>query len=240
MSKGIYIGNSNSARKVTDIRVGVSGSARTVTKGYIGVNGVAKQFFPAFKYTWARYNCDKTLKYITEGTSQTGNIVDLIDPYKEGEYGDYVYNRSSLYVAYSHDYEITDDGKIKLLNRTEDSLYYSYLNSLWDPNVSRENLEEFNKTVLFYTHGNSKKAPPETVDVVYSAHMNETTETTYTAQYKFNSNPVGPENRWWRIIGFFREWSPSITRGTFIDYVYSNEKDYPDNGASGNYWYVLQ
>ena len=48
MAKGIYIGVSNKARKVTDIYFGVSNKARRVTKAYIGVGGVARLFYSAY------------------------------------------------------------------------------------------------------------------------------------------------------------------------------------------------
>ena len=47
MAKGIYIGVSNKARKVTDIYFGVSNKARRVTKAYVGVGGVARLFYSA-------------------------------------------------------------------------------------------------------------------------------------------------------------------------------------------------
>lgn len=45
MSKGIYVGVDNKARKVKKAFVGVDDVARKVKKGYIGVGGVARPFF---------------------------------------------------------------------------------------------------------------------------------------------------------------------------------------------------
>lgn len=45
MSKAIYVGVDNKARKVKSLYVGVDGKARKVKKGYIGVNGVARLFY---------------------------------------------------------------------------------------------------------------------------------------------------------------------------------------------------
>lgn len=45
MSKAIYTGISNKARKVPKLYVGVDGKARKVKKGYVGVNGVARLFY---------------------------------------------------------------------------------------------------------------------------------------------------------------------------------------------------
>lgn len=47
MSKGLYAGVGNSAKKGTKIYVGVGGVAKKVAKGYIGVGGVARQFYSA-------------------------------------------------------------------------------------------------------------------------------------------------------------------------------------------------
>lgn len=49
MAKGIYIGVSNKARKVTDVYIGISNKARKVTKAYIGVGGVARLCYSAYK-----------------------------------------------------------------------------------------------------------------------------------------------------------------------------------------------
>lgn len=48
MAKGVYVGVSSKARKVTDIYIGVSNKARRVTKAYIGVGGVARLFYSAY------------------------------------------------------------------------------------------------------------------------------------------------------------------------------------------------
>lgn len=45
MSKGVYVGVNNLARKVTKIYCGVDNVARKVKKGYVGVGGVARIFF---------------------------------------------------------------------------------------------------------------------------------------------------------------------------------------------------
>lgn len=45
MSKAIYVGVGDKARKVKNLYVGVDGKARKVKKGYIGVNGVARLFY---------------------------------------------------------------------------------------------------------------------------------------------------------------------------------------------------
>lgn len=53
MSKGIYIGVDDKARKVTKAYIGVDGVARKILKGYIGdANGKARLFYSAEKYYW--------------------------------------------------------------------------------------------------------------------------------------------------------------------------------------------
>ncbi len=47
MSKDVFVGVSNKARKIKKLYVGVGGKARKVKKAYIGVNGKAKLFFSA-------------------------------------------------------------------------------------------------------------------------------------------------------------------------------------------------
>lgn len=46
MSKNIYIGVDDKARRISKAYLGVNNIAKTITKGYIGVNGVAQQFYP--------------------------------------------------------------------------------------------------------------------------------------------------------------------------------------------------
>lgn len=46
MSKGIYVGVDNKARKVKNIYVGVDDKARKVKAAYVGVGGVARQVWP--------------------------------------------------------------------------------------------------------------------------------------------------------------------------------------------------
>lgn len=45
MSKALYAGIDNLARKVKKMYVGIEGVARKVKKAYIGVNGIARLFF---------------------------------------------------------------------------------------------------------------------------------------------------------------------------------------------------
>lgn len=49
MSKSMYIGMDNIARKVKAIYIGIDGVARKVKNGYVGVNGVARQFYKSSK-----------------------------------------------------------------------------------------------------------------------------------------------------------------------------------------------
>lgn len=48
ISRGVYVGVANKARKVKKMYVGVDGKARKVKKGYIGVNGKARLFYQPF------------------------------------------------------------------------------------------------------------------------------------------------------------------------------------------------
>ena len=45
MTKAIYTGVGDTARKVKKLYIGVDGKAREVKKAYIGVNGVARLFY---------------------------------------------------------------------------------------------------------------------------------------------------------------------------------------------------
>ena len=54
MSKGLFLGSNEIARKGTDLYVGVNGVARKVSKGYVGIDGVAREFWPRY-HVWNRY-----------------------------------------------------------------------------------------------------------------------------------------------------------------------------------------
>lgn len=47
MSKDIYFGVSNKARKINGAYIGIGGNARKITKGYIGVGNKARLFYDA-------------------------------------------------------------------------------------------------------------------------------------------------------------------------------------------------
>lgn len=70
MSKAIYIGVDNKARKVKSLYVGVDGKARKVKKGYIGVNGVARLFYAPVDRPPRLPSGYDELEYIYSDTSQ--------------------------------------------------------------------------------------------------------------------------------------------------------------------------
>lgn len=46
MAKNVFVGNNQTAKKVSNIYIGVANKARKVKKAYVGINGVARQFYP--------------------------------------------------------------------------------------------------------------------------------------------------------------------------------------------------
>lgn len=97
MSKGIYIGVDDKARKVTKAYIGVDGVARKILKGYEGnENGIARQFYSAEKaHYWRRYNANywDVASHHTIGSNVT-NYPDSFWAQKSGItlYGSYVFD----------------------------------------------------------------------------------------------------------------------------------------------------
>lgn len=63
MSKAVYVGVANTARKVKKMYVGVDGVARKVKKGYIGVDGKARLFY--LSHPFVSYSGEYTMEIIT-------------------------------------------------------------------------------------------------------------------------------------------------------------------------------
>ena len=90
MAKRVYIGSSNSSKRIKNMYVGVSGASRRVIKGYIGVSGTAKQFYPA--YAWNKYSVKTTTTY----SETRGGEVTIDRGRSTGGY-----TRWSCYTSYS-------------------------------------------------------------------------------------------------------------------------------------------
>lgn len=80
MSKAVYSGVGNVARKVNKIYVGVNGVARKVTKGYIGVNGVARLFYESYIYPFVSFSGE----YYVDPITHNGVEYDLYTLHTSG------------------------------------------------------------------------------------------------------------------------------------------------------------
>ena len=209
MSKKLYVSSAGVTHKTTKLRVGINNVSRNVVKGYIGVNNVAKQFWPDEPiYVWNRYNADP--KYM-----------------------------------YSVTYNMTKSYKCEWSYKTSGSFAWS---ASFDPNTGQITLSDIQSYDYRWLTKN--------------ANMTEKTGyiTTYDTKYDLGWSPndvystgasEGTFSQWYmigitstnRIMPFYK---PNITssingysQGSYIDQVASKVRNaYPDNGMSGNYWYV--
>lgn len=96
MSKAIYTGVNNKARKAPKLYVGVNNLATKVKKGYIGANGVARLFYTAFGDLPEGYT---RLQYITNPGKA---YLDLPGPWNM---------QSNLNRNINFDFQILEEGK---------------------------------------------------------------------------------------------------------------------------------
>ena len=182
MSKGLYVGDANKAKKIKSLFIGGDGKAHKIKKAYIGdennkarliyMNGYEYDYD---MYVWNKYNLNST---ITEGSSYAiDNIDDLGYIYK-----DITIISGSIYGQDS--YQDVKTGR------------YEYVNGLW-----RE---------YPYFDGNP-------------SYYGSAPDGWYKATSSTSANII----------------TLSQSKGSYIGEVTATSRsEYPDNGASGNYWYV--
>lgn len=75
MSKEIYIGVGDKAKKITDFYIGVNGQTKKVIKAYIGVNGQAKEF-----YSYKKNHIYGVVSTTTSKMTRTDDAKSFVDP----------------------------------------------------------------------------------------------------------------------------------------------------------------
>lgn len=231
MARGFYLGIDGVAREGSEIYTGVSGVARKVVKAYASVNGVAQQVWP--RYAWKRYSLKDLVTYhwdkynAVSTTSYTGKAIIS-------------YASGSMTVSWSPTYSRNDPPRLD--DRCWDNCVGGTWNG-WDPpgqwvgqgvNLSRNR----------YYVTNIEDASGANVKLTYSRVARAETKTTYTkglSQGQVSStNPNAypadgvSGGSWYTSAASTSE----TVQGDYIDTVYGDEGEYPDNGILGDYWYV--
>lgn len=191
MARRIYLGSSNSARRISNMYIGVSGRSRQIIKGYIGINGAARQFYPA--YAWKKYEIETTSKYESYVSQDTVRC-----------------------------YDRTVTGSTQVVEAVYPNCYTSYK---FDENTGR------------YTYSGSRKpnyAMGQFVNVTggcYYSGYRITSTLTSRGAYETDCVMMGRRMLSRQVT--------TQTQGSYIETVFSDSSTaYPDNGVSGNYWYV--
>ena len=211
--------------------IGVSGKSRKVKRGYIGVSGKARMFYTA-STTWNRYTIGKKYThniYSTGGGSNPGtahthynelyycyysdlNNLSIYDYVKHYEDRDYVYPYFDVRESYFTYLKYAD-------NRLDEGLTENELN-----NLLRGKLIATSNAVIPYDYATSELLL--CTDVIGGWGK-------YESGYFGQISILGRYDYYLEVTG-----STDI-QGDFIDTIESEDENaYPDNGISGDYWYV--
>lgn len=234
MARGFYLGIDGVAREGSEIYAGVSGVARKVVKAYASVNGVAQQVWP--RYAWKRYSLTDLITYhwdkynAVSTTKYTGKAIIS-------------YYGGTMTVSWSPTYSRNDPPRIT--TKSWDNCVSGTWNG-WDPpgqwvgqgvNLSRNryyvtNIADASGSNVKLTY--SRVASAETVTTyskgdVYQGQVSSTNQNAYPGS--------GASGGAWYIAAAS---TSEKVQGDFIDVVYGDEGEYPDNGILGDYWYVKE
>lgn len=225
MSKGIYIGNSN-AKKVSKLYFG-NGTSRKVKKGYIGVGNVAKLFYSS-GYVWKKYNTTERDIYYWDryvallswdySSYNRPNLGWRRFPNNVKCYAQTTREHCRVY-NYDASPDIQDNGIIRSL-------------ALGDllRGTTESTADNFHSgTCLISNYRYDEDEDTLYLQVVPTPESKNVEDIQYMEYCTFVSGSR------WEGYNFYK----SNTRGNYIDEVSSTSSgSYPQNGVSGNYWYV--
>lgn len=216
MARRIYISN-GTARRARTLYVGVNNAARRVTAAYIGVGGSARKIYPG-SYLWNRYNVKSEYQYTPYVMSDT-NIA---------------FSRNAEFRQYS----LITSYRTSVSNNT-----FLFILDQGDRIPNPDEIEELTNGTVFYAF----EGWCYYIGTSSGQSLNE-----IRADFGLSSGASGQQMvQFTKISGTYggtvnkKVWSSSRTtvysQGSYIDQVVSdNRSAYPDNGRSGNYWYVYQ
>ena len=263
MAKAVYIGNNNS-KKVKKIYLG-NGTSHKVKKGYIGVDGASKLFFSGSS-VWGKYNTITTTTHywnrynvgtVTRRTWERYSINTqyVWDRKQKLGYGYYLSGNSNNLI---HRYPDTLNYGINL-KYYKDPDDNSRSSAVFDDEVSDENwtndLSPLYQELVgkFYISG-SRIYEITAVDTIYGGNVPRIEMTGHrcfvdedTVIYDNNnfisaisSDPDAYPNGGELNGYYYDNRREEKIKGTLIDTITSTvNNQYPTDGISGDYWYVL-
>lgn len=247
MSKGVYIGNTNS-KKVKKMYLG-NGTSRKVKKGYVGVDGAAKLFYSS-GYVWKKYNAVSNNIYywnryeiLTTTTYTWSRYSVTYTKTTETVYSGTISSR----VFYSNYLDFDPDTGIYTLSLYEDvpaagwrSYYYgTYIGDSKTTNVVYTPINGGASIRVEHPNGTSQCSFRSSSGGIYkySSTPGPDTFQTYVQSTDANAYPNGGVKS-----GFWygsRTQESERSQGEWIGTVTSAlSSRYPQNGISGSYWYV--
>ena len=212
MPRDIYLSPNGLSVRTNKLYIGINEVSRPISKVYIGVDGVSKQVWPKI-YKWNRYSVKTTNEYKSSYKSDGSD---------------------TRYIA-------NEDGLLTKKFPTE----MTFDSSTGKFNISEPKLFEISKDVsypnIYYTTYCTKTRYG---DNLYITGIEDTEEGEYDSIYEVKA----VYGRWddvgtWPKYGIYTSSLVSSTesQGDFITSVTSTSRNaYPNNGKSGNYWYVFQ
>ena len=228
MAKAVYLGD-NTSRKVKKIYEG-NGTAQKIKKGYIGDSSGKARLFYTSGYQWQRYSINYIEQFSTDDNENSA-------PFRT-----YLSNETDVYVMYATSIKFITSGtpsyappdsKIDIVNPTSHRIY-------GNPDTTLSLRTYQSPTGVYY--------------IVYSGRWMG-----FELGYLKGVYKLGPDSSQFDI--WAENADPGLvvrgatasayggvvlhkvyaapTQGSYIGIVESdNPSAYPDNGVSGNYWYV--
>lgn len=234
MARGSYLGIDGVARKGSEIYAGVSGVAQRIVKAYASVNGVAQQVWP--RYAWKRYSLKDLVTYhwdkynVVSTTSYTGKAIVS-------------YARGSMTASWKPKFPRNDPPRVD----TDSKIWSNVGSGTWDGvNAGGDWIvrgTQLSNNCYYVT--DIEDLSGGDVRFYYSRVARAETTTTYskgeTSQGQVSSTNQNAYPADGASGGAWYTSAASTSekvQGDYIDTVYGDEGEYPDNGILGDYWYV--
>lgn len=210
MARKIYIGSSGSSRNVSDIYIGISGRSRKVTKGYIGINDIAKKFY-GLQYMWKRYTIE-TVNTYEETSKRYANFRYITAAASQS---------GKLPTRCEFD---TSTGKfilsdLDIVEIRDDGMTSEYY-------TTEVNIEYYDNTGYLVGFTAIKEGAYDGPIYNIEAHRYVWPSMNTESNVDIYTSSIA---------------SSMQSAGTYLADIYSeNRNAYPNNGISGNYWYIYQ
>lgn len=246
---GADAGTVSVAREVPKTYLGINDVARLCIKGYIGVNGVAREIFSLAEYK--RYTIKTNTTYTSNKESVTLQNTNSSSTSQKEIFRGTANSPHDLVACYASSYKF-ENGVYTLQNATEariagstGSTGYIAFGSNYNWYMGATVIKTTPVYIIFDIGvgkaGGSGKRSSDTM--YYFPKTNADYASIHLQNYNTYSTPsVGA------IVGlnkgsydkFTSTPVTSHSQGDYVDTIYGEPGQYPDDGISGDYWYVKQ